>query len=323
MTNAAGNRRDHGGGIDAMIARYGGDRADWLDLSTGINPVPYALPGLPDDAWTALPDQAAMDAFETAAREIWNVPDEAGFLAAPGASSVIARIPALHVPARFAVRTDTYNEHAAAFSHAGWRLGDLDKAHAQVIVHPNNPTGELTPVTEIAEHCALVVIDESFCDTTPIYSLIHRAGPGVLVLKSIGKFWGLAGLRLGAVMGDPDMIARLKEMLGPWPVSGPALTIGTQALRDAAWAEETRARLSEDADWLDSQMTAHGASVVGGTELFRLYHVNDAARWQHQLAELNVLTRAFPYNANWLRLGLPHPNRRAQLTFALQAADLG
>lgn len=299
--------RDHGGGIDAAIARFGGARADWIDLSTGINPVPYPLPGFPADCWTALPDRAAFAALERAARAFWNVPAGARALAAPGASALIARIPALLPQGRVRIDAPTYNEHAAAFGSGGW-TADHTRPKARVVVHPNNPTGTFWDGADIDPDLGLLVIDESFCDIAPDRSLIRLAGqPGVIVLKSFGKFWGLAGMRLGFAFGDPALVGRLAEHIGPWAVSGPALVTGAKALGDLAWAAQTRLRLAQDAARLDRLICGKGAQVVGGTDLFRLYDVGDAARWQDRLAERRVLGRVFPYSDRWLRLGLPHP----------------
>jgi len=169
-----------------------------------------------------------------------------------------------------------------------------------VIVHPNNPDGRLH---NLPQGHSLTVIDESFCDVTPGASRIaHAARPGTIILKSFGKFWGLAGLRLGFAIGEPALIARLSTMLGPWPVSGPALELGARALRDDLWAEATRARLSREAARLD---TLIGAPVVGGTTLFRLYDVGDAVAAQDRLARAHIWSRVFPYSTRWLRLGLP------------------
>jgi cobalamin biosynthetic protein CobC len=309
--------RDHGGGLDAAIARYGGARADWLDLSTGINPVPYPAGPVPAEAWTALPDTRAQDALEQAARRFWRVPKGAGVLAAPGASALIARLPAVVPPARVVIPGPTYNEHAAAFRAAGWEVGDSGAAEALVLVHPNNPDGRLWPGDAVGGR-ALTVVDESFCDVAPGESHIARAeAPGVVILKSFGKFWGLAGLRLGFAIGDPALCARLSEALGPWPVSGPALEIGARALDDTGWAETTRARLSDDAARLDALMAARGAAVAGGTALFRLYEVEDAAAWQDRLARGRVWSRVFPYSRRWLRLGLPAPDRWSRIEAAL------
>ncbi|MEM8632747.1 MAG: threonine-phosphate decarboxylase CobD [Pseudomonadota bacterium] len=297
--------RDHGGGIDAAARRFGGDRADWLDLSTGINPRAYPVGPLPDAAWTTLPDTRASSDLISAARACWDIPGEAGILAVPGASSAIARIPRLLPPGPVQIPGPTYNEHAAAFRNAGWHVSETGPAQAIVLVHPNNPDGRYW-TAEALEGPRLKVIDESFCDVTPDRSLAHLARwPGVLILKSFGKFWGLAGLRLGFVAGDPDLIGALREDLGPWPVSGPALEIGTRALSDRTWSDRTRTRLARDAARLDELMTRHGAVPTGGTPLFRLYDVDNAQDLHNRLCHHHILTRVFPYSASWIRLGLP------------------
>ncbi|KQI71908.1 alpha-ribazole phosphatase [Loktanella sp. 5RATIMAR09] len=308
-------KRDHGGGIDAAIAVYGGNRAGWLDLSTGINPLPYPMPALPPDAWTALPDEAAFNRLYALARRFWNVPDDAAILGAAGASAIIAALPHVIPSGAVCIPGPTYNEHGAAFAAAGWRLGQ-DPSPALVAVHPNNPDGHIWQASDL--DAAYTIIDESFCDIIPDQSLIHLAArPGTVVLKSFGKFWGLAGLRLGFAIGDPALIAKLRDLLGPWQVSGPALAIGAEALSDPAWAAETRIRLADDTTRIDRLMTRRNATLVGGTSLFRLYQVDDATALQTQLAKGHVWSRTFPYAPDWLRLGLPAPGRWAQLEAAL------
>jgi len=292
---------DHGGGLDAAAMVNGGARGDWLDLSTGINPRPYPLPELPADAWTALPDTGATARLLAAARVFWKVPAKAAILAAPGASALIAQIPRLCPPGAVHIPGPTYNEHARAFHAAGWTMAGPG-AKAAVIVHPNNPDGR----RHTAPEGDLCVIDESFCDICPDDSLIAEAArPGRLILKSFGKFWGLAGLRLGFAIGDPVLIGTLAQSLGPWAVSGPALAIAAAALEDEGWARDTRNRLGDDADRLDGLITRAGARLVGGTPLFRLYDVSNAETWQSRLANAQIWTRIFPYSNTWLRLGLP------------------
>lgn len=308
--------RDHGGGLDGAIAQYGGAREDWMDLSTGINPHPYAVSGLTSSDWAALPDHGAFERLSIAARRFWSVPGSAAILPAPGASAVIARIPALAATERVQITAPTYNEHAAAFSAQGWNVQSDGPAEARVIVHPNNPDGRIWNAADV--DAPLTVIDESFCDVCPDASLIKMAErPGVLVLKSFGKFWGLAGLRLGFAIGQPDLISRLNDLTGPWSVSGPALRIGEQALRDTEWAVATRQKLSQAADRLDRIVTAKGASLVGGTTLFRLYEVDNAAAWQDKLARNHIWSRVFPYSQTYLRLGLPSSDGWDRLEAAL------
>lgn len=292
------------------MARFGGTRSDWADLSTGINPVPYPVPALSNAAWTALPDATATAGLEAAARRFWNVPDGADVLAAPGASALIAQMPRLAQAGSVAIAGPTYNEHAAAFQAHGWDVGL--HGTAQVVVNPNNPDGRHWTANDLTGD--LRIIDESFCDVTPDASLMAQAArPGTIVLKSFGKFWGLAGLRLGFAIGDPALIAALRTMLGPWPVSGVALETGAAALADTDWADQTRTRLTQDATRLDDIMTTKGATVVGGTDLFRLYSVDNATAWRDRLARAHIWSRIFPYSDTWLRLGLPAPDRWAQV----------
>lgn len=307
---------EHGGGIDAARARFGGARGDWIDLSTGINPQPYPLPPLPPEAWTALPDSGAEAALVAAARRFWRVPDGAAVLAGPGTSALIARLPALWPAGRVRIPGPTYNEHARAFAAQGWRLVE-GPAETLVLVNPNNPDGRRWSAGDAV--APALILDESFADIEPASSLIDLAAqPGTVVLKGLGKFWGLAGLRLGFAIGDPALIGRLARLIGPWAVSGPALEIGRAALSDDGWAAETRERLHRDAALLDAALLAAGARIVGGTALFRLAEVGDARHWQERLARRHIWTRAFPYSDTWLRLGLPgSPDHWSRLTDAL------
>lgn len=309
--------RDHGGGVDGAVKQYGGVRSDWIDLSTGINPVPYPVSNYTANDWTALPDAGAFQALEKAARSFWSVPDNAAILPAPGASALISRIPALAKAAQVNIPTPTYNEHAAAFQAQGWQIAQSDFS-ARVLVHPNNPDGRLWQESDV--NASLNIIDESFCDIAPDASLMHLANrEGVIILKSFGKFWGLAGMRLGFAIGDPKLIAQLSNFIGPWAVSGPALRTGATALSDQHWAQTTRARLGADAPRLDALMSNYGASIVGGTSLFRLYDVGDCAARQAKLARAHIWSRVFPYSQRWLRLGLPAPDQWSRLSAALSS----
>ena len=304
--------RDHGGGLDAAIATYGGTRDGWLDLSTGINPLPYPVGEIGADAWTALPDSAAMKRLLVAARAFWNVPDGAEIVAAGGASALIAAMPHVFAGTRVIIQKPTYNEHAAAFVAQGWTVQQDGPSDVRVLVHPNNPDGRTWQAADVGGPS---VIDESFCDVMPAASLISEAHrPDCIVLKSFGKFWGLAGARLGFAICSPELAQRLRDHLGPWAVSGPALEIGARALEDLAWADAARERLATDAARLDCLVDW---KLAGGTDLFRTYAVGDAAAMQDQLARGHVWSRIFPYSRTWIRLGLPHPDRWDQLDAAV------
>lgn len=311
--------RDHGGDLDAAIARFGGSPEDWIDLSTGINRVPWPLPHLPAPVWRSLPGRSAFEACERAARTAYGAPKNLPCLAVAGAQAAIRLVPSLRPPGRAGIVGPTYNEHAAAFAAAGWEVtevpdpGDLDGFDAAVMVNPNNPDGRSwlpEKILDIGSRNGLVVVDESFADMVPRTSVCPHldATRGVIALRSFGKFYGLAGLRLGFALGSAPDIAALADAAGPWAVSGPALYAGTIALADADWAEDTRDRLRSDSVRLDALAEAAGWSVIGGTGLFRLYDTGDAFKAQELLARRRIWTRTFPYSRRWLRLGLPGPD---------------
>lgn len=302
--------RDHGGNIDAAQARFGGE--DWIDLSTGINRVPYPLPPIPPEGWTALPTARAQNTLIRAACEAWDC--DAPMLALAGAQAAIQTIPRLAL-GQARVLAPTYNEHAASLRAADWQVGEVAKlddlagADMAVVVNPNNPDGQAHDPARLAALLPKVgrlVVDESFADPVPHLSMLPVAGQrGLLVLRSFGKFYGLAGVRLGFVAGHESDIAALSAMAGPWPVSGAAIAIGQAALRDGAWAKATTARLARDCARADALAGRAGWSVAGGTHLFRLYHTPNAEAAQARLARHRIWSRIFPWHPNWLRLGLP------------------
>lgn len=302
--------RDHGGDIDRARARYGG--TDWIDLSTGINRQPWPVPPLPAPVWTDLPTAAARAALMAAARLAFAT--TAPGLALAGAQAAIQLVPRLAPPGRARVLAPTYNEHAAALRAAGWRVEEvagpdaLAGADLAVVVNPNNPDGrrhDPAALRALAPRVGRLVVDESFADADPALSLAAEAGDGIVVLRSFGKFWGLAGLRLGFAFADAATVARLDAMAGPWPVSGPALEIGRLALADTAWRRATADRLAAEAHRLDALAAGAGWTLVGGTALFRTYDAGDAGAAQDRLARARIWSRVFPYSGRWIRLGLP------------------
>jgi cobalamin biosynthetic protein CobC len=188
-------------------------------------------------------------------------------------------------------------------------LDALAGADVAIVVNPNNPDGRCfapKDLLALLPRVGRLVIDESFADAVPQLSLVPEADrPRLLILRSFGKFYGLAGLRLGFAIGNAADIAKLATMSGPWPVSGAAIAIGCRALRDDAWVEATSARLVRDCVRLDAMAQAQSWRLVGGAPLFRLYETPDALAAQEKLARGQIWSRVFAQQPTWLRLGLP------------------
>ncbi len=322
-----GSMRDHGGNIDQAMVRFGGTPGDWLDLSTGINRVSYPVPAIPTDAWQALPTRAAHQRLCAAAAHAYGCGAK-HILPVAGAQAAIQMIPRARATGAARVLSPTYNEHAACLHTAGWQVDEvpeisaLQGADLAVVVNPNNPDGaRYTPaqLLALAENVGTLVVDESFADPTPNLSLAPiPPRKGLLILRSFGKFYGLAGVRLGFVLGHPDDLDAIAKMAGPWPVSGAAIEIGQIALRDDAWAAATTARLVRETSEIDALAEGAGWEFVGGTALFRLYRTPDAAAAQNRLAQAHIWSRIFPWSPDLIRLGLPGtPAEWAQLEKAL------
>ena len=283
----------HGGGLRAAEARFGRPTEGWLDLSTGISPWAYPMVRLPAAAWRRLPEPEEIAALETAAATAYGVGDPAAVVAAPGAQALIQWLPRLRPQGRVAAVGFTYGEHAhcwRAAGHAVTVVDRLDGAQAYdvaVLVNPNNPDGRivapaalLAAADAMARRGGLLVVDEAFADAVPAASVATAAGrPGLCVLRSFGKMYGLAGLRLGFALTSPELASALRAALGPWAVGGPAVAVGAAALADRVWRDRMVARL---------------AAVEGG-----------AAALHGHLARAGILTRAFPERPDWLRFGIP------------------
>jgi cobalamin biosynthesis protein CobC len=305
--------QDHGGNLDLAIRRFGGRAEDWIDLSTGINRRAYPLGELTPHDYCALPSRAEIESLHHAAQQAYAT--TAPVLALAGAQAAIQLLPRLGQGGRVRILGPTYNEFAPCLTAAGWHVeevGDLDAlagADLAIVVNPNNPDGRRHDAIALLAQRLLVnrlVIDESFVDAVPDLSLAAEAGrEGLLILRSFGKFYGLAGLRLGFVLGPEGDVATLAAMAGPWSVSGPAIAIGRRALLDRGWATATRTRLARETLRLDALADAAGWPLVGGTPLFRLYNVGNAKAVQERLARAQIWSRIFGDKPGWLRLGLP------------------
>lgn len=304
----------HGGRLLEAARRYGIPPGDWLDLSTGINPHGYPPPPVPPGAWARLPQDD--DGLIEAARAYYSCID---LLPVPGSQAAIQLLPRLRPPGRVAVLSPMYAEHAHAWRRAGHAITELPAAamaeatgfDALVLANPNNPTGDgFPPPTLLAMHDRLapggwLVVDEAFIDATPATSLAGLSTrPGLIVLRSLGKFFGLAGARVGFVLAANSLLTAFAEALGPWPVAGPARYVAMAALRDRVWQERTRAALPGQTARLQALLATHGLPPTGGCTLFQWVCTPGAAALHEALARRGILTRLFERPAS-LRFGLP------------------
>ncbi|MBX4863675.1 threonine-phosphate decarboxylase [Rhizobium sophorae] len=337
----------HGGGITAAAVAFGGRPEDWLDLSTGINPCPVALPDIPARAWHRLPDRHFVDEASRAARDHYGC-GEILPLPVPGTQSAIQLLPRLIqaddtiavtdervavTDSRVAVVSPTYGEYARAFASAGFAVDTVDDLAAigsehrlAIVVNPNNPDGRVWPAEMlIALHGRMksangfLVVDEAFGDADPALSLTSRAPqlPNLIIFRSFGKFFGLAGLRLGFAIARDDILARFEDWLGPWAVSGPALSIAGSLLRSDV--SPIRGRINERCAGLHGVLKGAGLQISGGTALFTLVADARAGDIYTHLCRHHILVRKFDYAPDWLRFGLtPDPAADRRLGEALQ-----
>ncbi|MNG80850.1 Threonine-phosphate decarboxylase [compost metagenome] len=307
---------EHGGRLLRAVRQYGIARECWLDLSSGIAPWAYPIPPIPVDAWARLPETE--DGLEEAARRYYGTHQ---LLPVAGSQAAIQALPLLRPLGRVGVLTPCYAEHPHAWQRAGHQLIELDEAQVDgmldsldvlVLVNPNNPTGRRVPRerlldwhARLAERGAWLVVDEAFIDNTPEHSVIDCAErAGLIVLRSFGKFFGLAGVRLGFVAAELALLQRLADLLGPWTVSGP-----TRVLAQASFADTLAHRLQIDRCAAASQRLAAllartGLAPSGGCDLFQYVRSEQAAPLHDFLARRGILVRLFD-QPSAVRLGLP------------------
>jgi len=313
--------RYHGGNLSAARRSFPNAPEPWIDLSTGINPVPYPLGIIAPSAWTKLPEPCALAELEAAARAAGGAKPSTEIVAAPGTQSLIQWLPRIFPARRVGILGFTYGEHEECWRAAGAQvstveaLADLIAFDVGVVVNPNNPDGRTFPPDDLAEIAktlaqrgGLLIVDEAFMDALGRRSSLVPRLPeaGALVLRSFGKIYGLSGLRLGFAVASPQVGGMLRRAIGPWAVSGPAIEIGRRALTDASWLEETVARLTDEAARLDRLLQSAGFEIVGGTPLFRLAQHKRARAFFERLGRAGILSRPFQAKPDWLRFRIPH-----------------
>lgn len=320
MSHVLPNPIEHGGDVSIARTLFPYAPEPLIDLSTGINPHAYPIPALSPEVFSRLPGQEALSRLATAAATAYGAAPIAHVVAAPGTQILLPLVFALQPPGRAAVLGPTYGEHARAaalVSHTVEEVSELEQlvdADLVIITNPNNPDGRLvgksdllTLADSLRRRAGLLVVDEAFMDVGPSDTSLAPSvtRDNIVVLRSFGKFFGLAGLRLGFALAAPQIAAILSATLGPWAVSGPAIAVGEIALRDATWSDAARASLSAAAQRLDVMLTAAGLDVIGGTSLFRLVRAPTAPQLFYHLGERGILVRRFSWRPTWLRFGLP------------------
>ncbi len=309
----------HGGALDQIQAQFPDVTKPWIDLSTGINPWPYPTDLLRGNTYRHLPTRSAYEACRKAMAATLGAPLNALCLG-PGSELLIRLLPLWLNLSRVAILTPTYGDHAEVWQHAGCELIETSeplelagKVDAVIVCNPNNPDGRLFDKDALLNALAAqrkrdgwLIVDEAYCDLRPDHSLASHGGEdGLIVLRSFGKFFGLPGMRLGALIGPPNVIAQCTEQLGAWPVSAGALEIGAAAYADHEWQEETRFTLVEARRLTDLILEPFARGPIIGTDLFRYIQVEDAhAVWRH-LMRAGIYVRRFETQAHDLRIGIP------------------
>ena len=299
----------HGGGLEAAKHRFGG--ADWIDLSTGINPHPW--PGAATMAfdWQRLPDTQDLARLEAVAAGHFGV-DARHLCAVPGTEIGLRMVgaliggPAQHIAPGYRTHGEMIAGSTAVISpDAGDPAGHL------ILANPNNPDGRALGADALQDllerRTGWLLVDEAFADADPASRIAAAVGDGrrLVVFRSFGKFFGLAGVRLGFVLAPQAIVAALRERLGAWPLSAAAIAVGTAAYADAGWIAAARQRLREEVAALDAMLVRRGHRPEGTCPLFRLIEVENAHALFDHLARRAILTRPFADQPHWLRLGLP------------------
>jgi cobalamin biosynthesis protein CobC len=321
MTDASAQPITHGGNLHEAARLYRIPYDQWLDLSTGINPHGYPVPPVPADAWRRLPDDG--DGFAALAARYYGAPDASHVLPVAGSQAAIRALPALLPRAPVGIAPLTYSEYAPAFERAGHRVVPLDTTRATlpdaithvVIVNPNNPTADYASADMLLDwHAQLstrggtLLVDEAFADAMPAPSASlasYTARPGLIVLRSPGKFFGLAGVRAGFVLAQPMLLNALRETLGAWTVSGPARHAVSAAFADTQWQQQMRERVASEGERLATLLRAQRLAVQA-TPLFAWTADERAPALHRELAQRGIWTRLFAQTQPAsVRFGLP------------------
>jgi histidinol-phosphate aminotransferase len=326
--------------VDASALRHHGDvdaLPGLVDLAVNVRP------GMPP-AWlrdrlagvdlARYPDQRAARAAVAARHRC----EPANVLLTAGAAEAFVLIARALAPRRAVVVHPQFTEPEAALRAAGRHVERLlleppftldpsrvpDDADLVVIGNPTNPTSVLhraATLRALVRRGRTVVVDEAFADCVPGEPESMAPAPGVVVVRSLTKTWGLAGLRVGYVLADPPMVEALRAVQPHWPVSAPALEAcvacsAPDAVAAAgAWAREL------------TTVRAHLHGLVGGpagvepAASFLLLRTDRPASWE-PLRDKGFAVRrgdTFPgLDAQWIRVAVRDEPTSIAFAHALQ-----
>ena len=320
----------HGGDLTAARTRYGFGYAELLDYSANINPLgppPAVLRELQQNLGliSHYPDPKCRE-LRTALAAYLSVSLDSLILG-NGSSELIYHLVRVMGCRRAMTLAPTFSEYGLAVLAAGGEVREvplipgngfalpvervlegLNKCDVVFLCNPNNPTGrletrnDLTKIINAARASGtLVVIDEAFIDFIPDrddYTMVHQAGQpgGPVVLYSLTKFFGIPGLRLGAVVAPPDLAVRLESSRDPWSVNTLAQVAGLAALDEKAYMEETRTLVERERRFLEEELAQlPGVTVFPGTANYLLLDIRgtglDAGILTEKMGQIGILVR--------------------------------
>jgi cobalamin biosynthesis protein CobC len=320
---------EHGGNLALAAKQYGIALEHWLDLSTGINPQGYPIPAIPAQLWQRLPLEN--DGLIEAACAFYGCQF---VLPTAGSQAALQALPQLRAPCKIAMPRTMYQEHAQAWQRHDHTLSffddkpnqaTLEQADVVLLCNPNNPTAmQFSPEYLLKLHAQLaargswLILDEAFIDATPSASIAaHTHLEGLFVLRSLGKFFGLAGARVGFLLAPKHWLNKAQEIIGPWTLTGASRFIALQALSDGAWQVSARIQLAADSARLTDLLSKYGLVPAAKTRLFQFVLTPRAIETQQALAQQGVWVRLFA-EVTALRFGLPPENAWDKLESALE-----
>lgn len=306
---------EHGGNLEKAIKLKGGERSEWIDISTGISPFSAPIPELSLDDWQRLPEPSLLSELAHIAQRYYGAAQNC--VVTSGSQFVINHLPDL-LEGDVGIVEPTYGEYAAAFARQNRdfksikSVDDIGDVRSIILANPNNPTGRVFSQKELSDLAAKLsargghlVVDEAFCDVSDQASMLSgSATDNLIVLRSFGKFFGLAGARIGFVFAQDETLDRIEQLQGPWAVSGPSLAVARHVLTSNAIHQDLLKKITNRHIEMLSVLTDTGVEIIGGTKLFTLIRHENASALHEHLLGCQILSRKFDYHSKWLRVGL-------------------